>query len=89
MVSAETLLNYHDWSIPFTVHIDVSDNHMVDVISTNDKPISFFLRKLSKPQSNYNMTWKELLSIMECLNQFRANILGYKINVYSVHKNLI
>ena len=89
MVSAETLLNYHDWEIPFTVHTDVSDKHLVDVISTNDKPISLFVRKLRKPPSNYNMTWKDLLSIVQCLNQFCANIIGYKINVYSVHKNLI
>ena len=37
MVSAETLLNYTDWMIPFTVHIYTSDKKSSAVISTNNK----------------------------------------------------
>ena len=59
-----------------TPHTDASYKHLGGVISTNDKPISFFLRKLSKPQSNYNITEKKLLLIVECLKQFRENVFG-------------
>ena len=56
MVSAENLLSYSDWIIPFTVHNDASDKKLVDVIIHNNKPISFFSRRLIKPQRNYTMT---------------------------------
>ena len=45
VVSAETLLNYPGWEIIFTVHIDAYDKQLGVVISQNDKPIAFFLRK--------------------------------------------
>ena len=89
MVSAETLLTYPDWTIPFTIHTDASDKQLGAVISQNDKPIAFFSRRLSKAQLNYTTTEKELLSIVECLKQFRGILFGYPINVFSDHKNLV
>ena len=45
MFSAETLLNYPDWTILFTTHTDASDNKQLGpVISQNDKPITFVSR---------------------------------------------
>ena len=41
IISKETLLNYPDWTIPFTIHTDASDKQMGDVISQNNKPIAF------------------------------------------------
>ena len=35
------------------------------------------------------MTQKDILSIVECLNQLRGILFGYKINVYSDHKKLV
>ena len=89
MVSKETLLTYPDWSIPFTVHTDASDYQLGAVISQNDKPIAFFSRKLNSAQKNYTTTEKELLSIVECLKQFRNIVFGYEVIVYSDHKNLV
>ena len=89
MVSEETLLNYPDWTQPFTIHTDASDYQLGAVISQNDKPIAFFSRRLSKAQRNYTTTEKELLSIVECLKQFRGILFGYPINVFSDHKNLV
>ena len=45
MVSANTLQNHPDWTIPFTLHTDASDKYVDAVISQNDKPIAFFLKK--------------------------------------------
>ena len=41
MVSAETLLSYPDWKIPFTVHTDASGKNLGAVISQNNKPVTF------------------------------------------------
>jgi hypothetical protein len=89
MVARETLLNYPDWSKPFDIHTDASDRQLGAVISQNRKPIAFFSRRLSKAQRNYTTTEKELLSIVECLKQFRGILFGYQINVFSDHKNLV
>ena len=53
MVFSDTLLNYPDWKIIFTVHIYASDKQLSAVISQNDKPIALFSIKLRKPQRNY------------------------------------
>ena len=89
MVSAETLLSYPYWKLPFIFHTDASDKQLVAVISQNNKPIDFFSMGLSKQQHNYTTTERELLVIVECLKQFRGILFGYEIDVSSYHKNLI
>ena len=89
LVSDETLLTYTDWKLPFTFHNNAYDKQVGDVISPNYKHISFFSRRLSKPQRNYTTTEKELVAMVECLEQFRGSILGYGINLFSDHKNLV
>ena len=86
MVSVKALLFYPYWNIPFTVHTDASDRQLCAIISQNNKPIAFFLRRLIKPQLNYTITDKELLKIVECLKKFRGIIFGYEINVFSDNK---
>ena len=89
MVAQETLLHYPDWTIPFDIHTDASDKQLGAVISQKGNPIAFFSRRLNKSQRNYTTTEKELLSIVECLKQFRGILQGYEINVFSDHKNLV
>ena len=81
MVSSGMLLSYPDLKIPFTFHTDVSDKKLDAVISQNNKPTYFFSRIFSKPQRNYTKNEKELLAIVELLNQFRVILFGYEINV--------
>ena len=69
-VSAEMLLSYTDWKMPFTVHADSSNKQLGAVIIQNSKHIAFFSIRLSKPQRNYTTTEKELLAIVECLKKF-------------------
>ena len=52
MVSANTLLSYTDWTIPFTVHTNASYKQLVAVISQNNKLIAFFSIILSNSQRN-------------------------------------
>ena len=79
MVSAETLLSFPDWKIPFTVHTDASYKKLGAVISQNNKPIALFSKILIKPQRNYTTTKKELLVIVEYLKTFHGIIFGYEI----------
>jgi len=63
MVSKEALLTYPDWSKPFTIHTDASEFQLGAVISQNDKPITFFSRKLNLTQRNYTTTEKEFFPL--------------------------
>ena len=49
MVSAETLLSYPYFTIPFTVQNDAFDKQFGAVISQNNKPIAVFSIRLNKP----------------------------------------
>ena len=89
MVSAENLLSYPDWKLPFIFHTDTYDEQLGAGIHQNNKPIAFFSRILSKPQRNYTIFEKELLVIAEYLKQLRGILFGYEINVFSDHKNLV
>ena len=89
MICKETLLTYPDWSKPFDIHTDASDYQLGAVISQENKPIAFFSRKLNSAQRNYTTTEKELLSIVECVKEFRNILFGYTIRVFSDHKNLV
>ena len=70
MVSAEMLLSYPDWKIPFTVHADAYDKQLGAVISYNNKPFAFISIIFIKPECNYTKNEKELLAIVECLLKF-------------------
>ena len=89
MVSAETLISYPDWKLPFTVQTDAYDKHLGAVISQNNKPIAFFYRKPINPQRNYTTTEKEMLEIVEFLKKFRGIIFGCEISIFLYHKSMI
>ena len=59
------------------------------MITQDGKPIAFFSRKLSKAQQKYSITELELLSIVECLKEFKGMLWGQKLRVYTDHKNLV
>ena len=49
---------------------------LVAVISQDGKPIAFYRRKLTGPQTRYTVTEKELLTIVKTLKEFSTILLG-------------
>ena len=88
MLCHETMLAFPDYSKPFEIHTDASAFALGAVISQNKKTIAFYSRKLNLAQTRYTTTERELLSIVETLKEFRTMLLGYKIIVWTDHKNL-
>ena len=89
VIAKETLLHYPDFSKPFEIHTDASKYQIGAVITQDNKPITFYSRKLRGGQHNYTTTERELLAIVETLKEFRTILLGHKIKVYTDHKNLV
>ena len=73
-VSREILFSYPNFNKPFVIHTDSSEFWLGAVISQDNKPITFYSKKLNSAQVNYTTTKSELLSIEETLKEFR-NIL--------------
>ena len=66
-VSQDTLLAYLDFNKLFDIHTDVRDYHIGAVIIQNGKPIALYIRKITRLQTRYTVTEKELLIIFETL----------------------
>ena len=58
MESAEILLSYPYWKLPFTVKNDSSGKQLGDVISQNNKHIALFSIILSNPHRRHTKTEK-------------------------------
>jgi hypothetical protein len=73
----------------FEIYSDASSLQLGAVITQRGRPLAFFSRKLSDTQRKYSVTELELLSIVECLKEFRGMLWGQRIKVYTDHKNLV
>ena len=69
-------------------YTDTSMRQLVAVITQNGGPIAFFSQKLSNAQTKYSVTEQELLSIVECLKEFKSMLRNQKIKVYTNQQNL-
>ena len=87
-MSKDIMLAYPNYNMPFEVYTDASSRQLGAVIVQDNRPIALFSRKLSIAQQKYSITELELLSIIECLKEFRGMLWGQPIKVYTDHKNL-
>jgi hypothetical protein len=87
-IGREVLLAYPNFNKPFEIHTNASKMQLGAVISQDNKPVTFFSRKLNGAQLNYTTTKKELLSIVEALKEFQNSLLGHQITAHTDHKNL-
>ena len=98
IIARDTLLAYPDHNKTFHIETDASDYQLggrifqcvKDPVSgkSKEQDIAFYTRKLNSAQKNYTTIEKELLSIVEVLKEFRATLLGARIEIYTDHKNL-
>jgi len=88
IICEEVLLAYPDPNKPFVIQTDASNKQLGAVILQDNKPVAFFSRKLTGPQSRYPIPDKEALSIVETLQEFRPLLFGAQIIIRTDHKNL-
>ena len=88
VMARDVILAYPDFSEHFEVFTDASQRQLGAVIVQKGRVIAYFSRKLSEAQSKYSITKLELLSIVECLKEFKGMLWGQCIEVFTDHKNL-
>jgi hypothetical protein len=89
LLARDVCLAYPDYSERFDIYTDASSRQLGAVITQKNRPIAFFSRKLSDTQKKYSVTELELLSIVECLKEFKGMLWGQRLKVFTDHKNLI
>ena len=72
----------------FDVYMSTWNFQQGEFIIQEDKPISFYSRKLTRPQKMYKATEQELLSIVETLKSFQTLFLVQQLKLHTDHKNL-
>ncbi len=87
-LACEIVLAYPDFSVPFETYTDASKYQIWSIITQKDKPLAFYLRKLTDSQRRYTITELELLAIVETLHEYKCIILRHWITIYIDHKNL-
>jgi hypothetical protein len=70
MVASQTLLWWPDLNKQFVIETNASDYQLGAVIKQEDQPIAFYSCKLTGPQQKYSTIEKELLAILEVLEEY-------------------
>ena len=95
--SSDSVLSYPNRDLPFLVETDSSNFAIGAILSQASQkdnkihPIAFFSRSLTAAEKNYPIYDKELLAIVEALEQWRHLLKGTSIpfTIFSDHCNLL
>lgn len=91
-LTSAPLLQYPDFSKPFTLTTDASGKAIGAILSqqqqAKDLPIAYASRVLNKAEINYSTTEKELLAIVWATQHFRPYLYGTKFTIVTDHKPL-
>jgi hypothetical protein len=71
------------FSVPFEIYTDALKCQIGSVITQKDKPLAFYSRKLTDPQTRYTVTELELLAIVETLCEYKCILLGHLITQFT------
>ena len=83
------LLHHPDPSAPLSLTTDASDVAVGAVLAqADDRPISFFSKKLSDAERKYSTFDRELLAVFLAIKHFRHVLEGRFFTVYTDHKPL-
>ena len=83
------LLHHPDPSAPLSLTTDASDVAVGAVLAqADDRPVSFYSKKLSDAERKYSTFDRELLAVFLAIKHFRHVLEGRSFTVYTDHKPL-
>ena len=80
------ILLFQKFDIPFDINNDESDYQIGGVSFQDQKRVTFFSRKLTKPQKIYPTTKEDILSTMETLEMLCMILQESSTKVYTTKK---
>ena len=89
MLCKHAMLAYPDFEKLFDLYTDASDLQLGATLVQDEKPISFYTRKLKSAQLKYTIGEKELLGIIEGFKAFEGILRGRDVIVYTDNINLL
>ena len=93
LLTQAPILQYPDFQKPFNLTCDASNYAIGCILSQGpigkDLPIAFASRTLNKAEINYNVTEKELTSIVWGIKVFRPYLFGQHFNIITDHRALV
>jgi hypothetical protein len=93
-LTSQPVLSLPNFEDPFRVEADASDYATGAVLSQRQedvwKPVAFLSKALTQPERNYEIHDRELLAIIQALEEWRHFLQGAKhqIEIFTDHKNL-
>ncbi len=89
LMAANALAAYLVNNNRFNVYTDAFDFQLGACIIQKGMPLVYFLHKLTKSQKDYTTMEKEMLSIVETLEEFWGILLGVDIYIFTDHEYLM
>ena len=93
-VTQAPILTRFDPDKPTVLKTDASDFVVAGVLSQGElgdlRPVAFFSKSMAPAECNYDIHDKELLAIIRCLQEWRAELKSVKepVKIFTDHKNL-
>jgi len=86
------VLGYPDFSLPFVLHTDASEAAVGAVLSQyidgHERVVSYWSRKLSKPEWNYSTVEREALAVVYVIKEFYLYLYGFHFRLVTDHNLL-
>ena len=83
------VLQFPDFSKPFSITTDASGYCAGGVLSQNDKPIAFTSRVFRGSKFKWDTYEKETYVMIHCVNAFRPYVYGTKFTIVTDHRPLL
>jgi hypothetical protein len=89
LLARAAFIQYPNHNQSFHVYCDASDLQLGAVIMKDNAPVAYYSRKLTSVQTNYTVSEKELLLIVETLKEYHSMLYGSKeLKIVSNHNNI-
>ena len=95
-LSSAPILALYDPELQTDLETDASDYAIGACLTQKgddgkSRPIAYYSRKMTGPETNYDIHDKELLAVVESLREWRVYLEGAKfpVQIYTDHKNLL